>query len=99
MELAQGSTVIFNAIDYGEYFDYAVCSLSTALGLPYVSANSYAHSAVVECYPPPLTPKSGPCWACNNAPADKTVLSRLTPDIITQFSSLDFLPKVHVRTL
>ena len=42
---AREATVIFNAIDYGESFDIAVQSLCLALGIPYVSASSYAYTA------------------------------------------------------
>ena len=87
--------VVFNAIDYGEYFDYAVSSLCVFLFLPYVSASSYGHSVVVDCFPVPPSPQKGPCWACNNAPSDWTVLSHLTPDKITDHTSLTFLPKVR----
>jgi molybdopterin/thiamine biosynthesis adenylyltransferase len=93
VELAKRSSVIFNGIDVGEYFDYAVSSLCAALCLPYLSASSYGHSAVVDCYPSPLWPGDGPCWACNNTPSDTHTLSQLTPQHITRLSSLSFLPK------
>ncbi|CAI8045258.1 hypothetical protein GBAR_LOCUS25050 [Geodia barretti] len=85
--------VVFNGIDVGEYFDYAVTSLCVALGVSYVAASSYGHTAVVDCYPPPLLPRDGPCWACNNSPRDRDILSQLTPTHITQISSLSFLPE------
>ena len=86
--------VVFNCIDYGEYFDYAVTSLCSALSLPYVSASSYGHTAIAECYPALDYPTGGPCWACNNQPADVEVLLKITPKDILQARSLDFLPKV-----
>ncbi len=46
--MARESTVVFNAIDHGEYFDYAVTSLCKALRLPYATASSYAHTAIAE---------------------------------------------------
>jgi len=51
--------VIFNCIDYGEYFDYAVVSLCTSLSLPYITASSYGHTSIVECYPPLAVPQNG----------------------------------------
>ena len=51
--------VVFNCIDYGEYFDCAVASLCVSLSLPYVSASSYGHSAVAECYPSLSLPSNG----------------------------------------
>jgi molybdopterin/thiamine biosynthesis adenylyltransferase len=47
---AREATVIFNAIDYGESFDIAVQSLCLALGIPYVSASSYAYTALAEYF-------------------------------------------------
>ena len=51
--------VVFNGIDYGEYFDYALTSLCTSLSLPYISASSYGHTAIAECYPVIDCPKRG----------------------------------------
>ena len=51
--------VVFNCIDYGEYFDCAVASLCVSLSLPYVSASSYGHSAIAECYPSLSLPSNG----------------------------------------
>lgn len=91
--LARDSTVVFNCIDYGEYFDSAVTSLCIALSLPYVSASCYGHTSIAECYPPPDNPRNGPCWVCNNAPADTGALLAVTPDKILTLDSIDFLPK------
>ena len=89
--------VIFNGIDVGEYFDYAVTSLCVSVGVAYVAASSYGHSAVVDCYPSPFLPRDGPCWACNNSPNDRDILAQLVPPHITLLSSLAFIPKVMLR--
>lgn len=86
--------MVFNCIDYGEYFDYAVTSLCSSLGLPYVSASSYGHTAIAECYPVVPYPTKGHCWACHKQPADVQVLRKITPKEILQLDSLSFLPKV-----
>lgn len=86
--------VVFNCIDYGEYFDCAVSSLCVALGLSYVTASSYGHMAIAECYPLVENPQRGPCWVCNNTPARGDLVDKITPDKITQLSDLLFLPKV-----
>jgi hypothetical protein len=41
VELAKQSTVIFNNIDVGHYFDYACLSLAKSLGIPYAAGSSY----------------------------------------------------------
>ena len=86
--------MVFNCIDYGEYFDYSVTSLCASLSLPYISASSYGHTAIAECYPAVDYPSRGPCWACNNPPAGVEILQKITPRDIMQLESLDFLPKV-----
>ena len=91
--------MVFNCIDYGEYFDYCVTSLCSSLSLPYVSASSYGHTAIAECYPAVDYPSRGPCWACNNPPAGVEILQRITPRDILQLESLDFLPKVLVHVV
>lgn len=59
VEMARQSTVIFNAIDYGEYFDYAVTSLCVSLGCHYVTGSSYGHTAICENYPVVRDPGKG----------------------------------------
>ncbi len=39
--------------------DYAVTSLCVALGLPYVAASSYGHTAVVDSFPVTDYPRQG----------------------------------------
>ncbi len=39
--------------------DYAVTSLCVALGLPYVAASSYGHTAVVDSFPVTDYPRKG----------------------------------------
>lgn len=85
--------MVFNCIDYGEYFDYAVMSLCTSLSLPYVTASSYGHTAIAECYPALAVPQKGPCWACNNCPAEQEVLQKVTPDKIQTLKNISFLPR------
>jgi hypothetical protein len=42
VKIARESTVIFNGIDVGAYFDYAVLSLAKSLNIPYASGSSYS---------------------------------------------------------
>jgi hypothetical protein len=93
VQMARQSTVIFNAIDYGEYFDYAVTSLCASLGRHYVSASSYGHTSISENYVAVRNPALGPCWACNNEPPNRSLLTKLTPEVIQNYSQIDFLPR------
>jgi len=63
VELARRSTVIFNNIDHGAVFDYAVNSLCQALKIPYISGSSYANSIQVDFY---SQLKNQSCWSCAN---------------------------------
>lgn len=67
VEIAKTSTVIFNNIDYGAVFDYAVNSLCKSLGIIYVSGSTYANSIEINLYSGLL---SDPCWSCANFTTD-----------------------------
>lgn len=86
--------VVFNCIDYGEYFDSIVMSLCVCLSLPYLTASSYGHTGIAECYPPVDPPGSGPCWVCNNAPSNKDIIQAITPDKVSHLDTINFLPQV-----
>ncbi|CAF1278964.1 unnamed protein product [Adineta steineri] len=63
VEIAKKCTVIFNNIDYGAVFDYAVNSLCKSLGILYVAGSTYANNIEINLYSGLL---NDPCWACNN---------------------------------
>lgn len=51
VEVARQCTVVFNNIDYGCTFDYAVRTLCAKLRIRYLAANTYAHTAILEFHP------------------------------------------------
>jgi molybdopterin/thiamine biosynthesis adenylyltransferase len=63
VEIAKKCTVIFNNIDYGAVFDYAVNSLCKSLGIVYVAGSTYANNIDINLFSGLL---NDPCWACNN---------------------------------
>eukprot|EP01087_Luapelamoeba_hula_P008240 TRINITY_DN2051_c0_g1_i1.p1 TRINITY_DN2051_c0_g1~~TRINITY_DN2051_c0_g1_i1.p1 ORF type:complete len:384 (-),score=57.22 TRINITY_DN2051_c0_g1_i1:49-1200(-) len=64
VELCRQSTVVFNCIDYGSLFDYAVNVITKCLQIPYILGSSYANTSVVNYF----TGKPGKaCWTCFNA--------------------------------
>ncbi|CAF2959816.1 unnamed protein product [Rotaria sp. Silwood2] len=67
VEIAKKSMVIFNNIDYGAVFDYAVNSLCKSLGIIYVSGSTYANNIDISLYSGLL---NDPCWACSNLTND-----------------------------
>jgi molybdopterin/thiamine biosynthesis adenylyltransferase len=67
VEIAKKSTVIFNNIDYGAVFDYAVNSLCKSLGILYIAGSTYANNIEINLFSGVL---NDPCWACNNNTTD-----------------------------
>jgi len=85
VELANESTVIFNAIDVGAYFDYAVLSLAKSLNLPYASGSSYSRTWIVEYS---NGDKSKASFSYANKPEDKNILKNLHPTKIQLLEEL-----------
>ena len=97
VQIARQCNVVFNCIDFGEYFDFAVTSLCKSLKVHYLSGSSYGHTAISESFPySSFLPNGGPCWGCNNAPQDLTVLLRLAPHSIQSLGSIAFIPREEV---
>jgi molybdopterin/thiamine biosynthesis adenylyltransferase len=90
--LARQATVIFNNIDIGGYFDFAVISLAKALGgRPVGAGSSYARSWIVEYF----SGKPGyGSFSYSNTPGDnQEALAKLQPDQILTHQVLTFCPK------
>jgi len=90
VELARESTVIFNNIDFGHFFDYAVLNLAKSLHIPYGSGSSYARTWIVEYY----TGKSGfSSFTLDNPEGSGEILEKLSHNVIQRYEALDFLKK------
>lgn len=63
VEIAKKCNVIFNNIDYGAVFDYAVNSLCKSLNILYVAGSTYANNIEINFFSGQL---NDPCWACEN---------------------------------
>lgn len=61
--MARESTVVFNNIDYGATFDFAINSLCKSLGIPYVAASTYSNQTELGLYTGAL---DACCWYCCN---------------------------------
>jgi len=102
VEIAKKCTVIFNNIDYGAVFDYAVNSLCKSLNIIYVSGSTYANSIEINLFSGQLNDS---CWACHNSTHDsfkfnentlldeRQILKMLLPDTIQSHESISFIPK------
>ncbi|KAL6060897.1 NEDD8-activating protein uba3 [Balamuthia mandrillaris] len=66
-------TAVFNCIDYGAVFDYAVNAVCKRLALPYVLGSSYANTILVNYF----GGGSGQaCWACLNETRESFLFNR-----------------------
>lgn len=89
VSLAQESTVIFNGIDIGGYFDYAVLSLGKTLKVPVVAGSSYSSTWIVEYFTGLPQHDS---FSLVNAVGDPDIFDRLAPSLIQSEENLRFLP-------
>jgi len=90
VELAKNSTVIFNNIDIGHYFDFAILSLGKNLGIPVSAGSSYARTWVVEYFSGKPSHSS---FSYTNKDGDMDIFNRLVPSEITKLPNLEFVPK------
>ena len=72
VEIARKCTVIFNNIDYGAVFDYAVNSLCKSLKIIYVAGSTYANNIEINLFSGQLNHS---CWACENRTNDSFKLN------------------------
>ena len=69
MELARESSVVFNMIDVGEYFDAAVQSLCQAIKIPLIMGGTFCQSFTVDIFLP-----GDACFACSDDMLNKEIL-------------------------
>jgi molybdopterin/thiamine biosynthesis adenylyltransferase len=89
VELAQRSSVIFNMIDVGLYFDFAVQSLALKLHKPLISGGTYGHTITVDS----ISSFGKPCWACISDLDNLEVMKQLTLDRILDLKDISFIPR------
>jgi hypothetical protein len=90
VKYAKQSTVLFNNIDIGGYFDYAVLALAKKLGVPYSAGSSYARTWIVEFY---NGQKKLSSFSYMNKSGDPVVFAKLHPNLILDYENLEFLPR------
>lgn len=89
VSLAAEATVIFNMIDYGDYFDLSAQSLALHLKVPLIMGGTFSSCLTIDLF----RPEGKPCLLCLNDGLDNEIVAKLTPDLITSYESLSFLPK------
>lgn len=87
--IARSCTVIFNMIDYGDHFDIAAQSLALHLRVPLIQGGTFSSALTIDTY----VTGGQPCIVCLTDGLNMEVVRRLTPDQITTYTDLNFLPK------
>ncbi|MDR3581975.1 MAG: hypothetical protein P4L67_01735 [Candidatus Pacebacteria bacterium] len=90
VKLAGKSTVIFNLIDLGDYFNVAVQAVAIAYKLPYVLGGTFLQQVSVDFVKPETTLGCVKCMLTNLKPE---VVKELTPDKICAIKDLSFIPQ------
>ena len=93
VEWAKSSTVVFNMVDVGDYFDAAVGSLCMKLGLPLIQGGTFAQTYSVDYFPVPAKDTSWACLGCSNHMLEKEHVEKLLPSKILEVDTLTWLPK------
>jgi len=89
VEIAKQCTVLFNNIDIGHYFDFAVLSLGKSLSIPVVAGSSYARTWVVEYFAGKPGKSS---FSYVNKDGDLKIYEKLQPSLIQTYLDLSFVP-------
>lgn len=89
VKLASTVDLVFNLIDYGDYFDLAVQSLCLHLNLPMFQGGTFCNSLSVDFF----TSQGRPCLLCLTDGLSKEIVQQLHPKGIADYQSLAFLPK------
>jgi len=92
VELAKQSTCIFNGIDYGDYWDFAVCSLGLKIGIPTVLGGTDPVVGMM-CTIDYVSGKGKPCWACMTDLPNKDIKEKLTKNLIDTYKDISFIPE------
>lgn len=90
VKMASESTVIFNLIDVGDYFDVAIQSLAIIYKLPYVLGGTFCHQFSVDFVKPDTTLG---CVKCMFDNLDKEIVKQIAPSKIAEIKDLSFIPR------
>ena len=88
VEFARESTVVFNMIDVGDHWDYAVQALCLRFGLTFVSGGTFQTTVTVDYV---HAQSRGACWSCMSDLKSEH-LSRMGVDQIEHLKNLEFIP-------
>ena len=85
------SNVVFQCIDYGDYFDAAISSYCLKKQIPIIIGGTeptYGHMMKIFFQNPQKA-----CYLCCHELADQEILSQIHPNIVRTYKDISFLPK------
>ena len=91
VELVEESTVVFNMIDVGEYWDLAISSLCMKKGKLTINGGTFCHQMSVEIFRPKSNDGCSYCQGLGTIHDE--IIQKLLPSKIESYTNLEFLPR------
>ena len=88
VQLVEESSVVFNMIDVGEYWDVAVQSLCMKKKKLLIQGGTFCQQLNVDIFRP-----GEACVVCSGSPQNHEVLTRLMPSKIETLTNIEFIPR------
>ncbi|CDW91226.1 family protein [Stylonychia lemnae] len=88
VELSKQSTVVFNMIDVGDYFDAAVQALCMKRNLPLILGGTFSQQITVDIFMPKES-----CLSCSADSYSPEMLQKIVPSLIEDLPDLEFIPR------
>ena len=88
VQLVERSSVVFNMIDIGEYWDVAIQSVCMKKKRLLIQGGTFCQQLNVDVFKP-----GDACVVCSGAPQDHETISQLMPSKIERLPDLAFLPR------
>ena len=88
VELIEESTVVFNMIDVGEYWDIAIQSVCMKKKRLLIQGGTFCQQLNVDIFRP-----GEACVVCSGAPQDHETIQKLMPSKIESCTNLEWIPR------
>ena len=92
IDAASKSTCVFNTIDHGDYFDFAVASLARSFKIPMVDGGTDPVYGTLFSATISKVEDMETCWGCFNDLSNKNICYKLRPKAIQYLKNICFVP-------
>ena len=89
IEFVKESTIVFNMIDVGDYWDLAMQSLCLKLKKTMILGGTFSGSLSIDMY----LAGGQPCYLCLTDGLKEEVIQQLHPDKILELKDISFIPR------